>query len=383
VIDNRGKTPPLASHGIPLLEINSIYGEVTTPDSSKFSKYVNKEVYGNWFRCGHPVEGDILVATVGAAGATAMSDASETCIAQNIIGLRPSKSIVAEYLFQFTKSDKFKRQVKAVLMGAVQPSLKVPHLLGFNFTYPSSKKEQTLIACVLSDIGDLIGGLDQLIAKKRDIKQATMQQLLTGQQRLPGFSGEWEVKQLGELAQIVSGGTPRTSNPAYWGGDVKWCTPTDITRFSGKYLSETERSISQEGLADCSAQRLPIGSLLLCSRATIGELKIAAAEMCTNQGFKSLICNRGVSIEFLYYKLLTMKAQMVERAIGSTFLEISKKDTFGLEVYLPGTEEQTAIATILSDMDSELATLETRRDKARQLNQGMMQELLTGRIRLA
>jgi type I restriction enzyme, S subunit len=135
-------------------------------------------------------------------------------------------------------------------------------------------------------------------------------------------------------------------------------------------------------LASCSAQRLPIGALLLCSRATIGELKIAGTVVCTNQGFKSLVCNRDVSNEFLYYKLLTMKPQIVERAIGSTFLEISKKDTATLEITVPSIDEQAAIATILSDMDAEIAALEARRNKTRLLKQGMMQELLAGRIRL-
>ncbi|MEI7901994.1 MAG: restriction endonuclease subunit S, partial [bacterium] len=242
--------------------------------------------------------------------------------------------------------------------------------------------EQRAIAGALGDVDALISALDQLIAKKRDLKEAAMQQLLTGQTRLPGFSGEWAVKGLGDVAEIVSGGTPSTSVPKYWDGGIKWCTPTDITGTAGKYLSETERTISQAGLASCSAQLLPTGALLLCSRATIGELKIAACEVCTNQGFKSLIARKGISYEFLYYLLLTMKPQMVEKAIGSTFLEISKKDTASLEVSLPLFDEQIAIAAVISDMDAEIVALEARLAKTRALKQGMMQELLTGKTRL-
>ena len=127
---------------------------------------------------------------------------------------------------------------------------------------------------------------------------------------------------------------------------------------------------------------MPPGALLLCSRATIGEIKIAGCEICTNQGFKSLICRPSVSNEFLYYKLLTMKSKMVERAFGSTFLEISTRNVAALELSLPNFPEQAAIATILSDMDAELAALEARRAKTSALKQGMMQELLTGRTRL-
>ncbi len=242
--------------------------------------------------------------------------------------------------------------------------------------------EQRAIAAALSDVDALLGGLDRLIAKKRDLREAVMQQLLTGQTRLPGFHGEWEVKRLGDVADIVSGGTPRTSEPSHWNGGIKWCTPTDITRYAGKYLTETERTISRDGLNKSGASLLPVGALLLCSRATIGELKIAGVPICTNQGFKSLVCRPGVSNEFLYYKLLTMKQQMIERAFGSTFLEISTRNVSALEVTAPPYDEQTAIAAVLSDMDAELSALEARRDKTRALKQAMMQELLTGRTRL-
>lgn len=242
--------------------------------------------------------------------------------------------------------------------------------------------EQRAIAAALSDVDALLDGLDRLIAKKRDLKQAAMQQLLSGQTRLPGFTGAWEVKRLGELADIVSGGTPRTNEPSYWNGEIKWCTPTDITRDHSKYLTETERTISRSGLRNSGAVLLPVGALLLCSRATIGELKIATEPVCTNQGFKSLVCRACTSNEFLYYRLRAMKQQMIERAFGSTFLEISQRNVSALELAMPTLAEQTAIAAVLSDMDAELAALEARHEKTRLLKQGMMQELLTGRTRL-
>jgi type I restriction enzyme, S subunit len=282
------------------------------------------------------------------------------------------------YVFSSAEKQRYLRQ------NTIQTG--VPHInLGILRGIPVQRPplpEQRAIAGALGDVDALLGVLEKLIAKKRDLKQAAMQQLLTGKTRLPGFHGEWEVEQLGDVAEIVSGGTPRTTIPAYWNGGIRWCTPTDITRAPGKYLSETERTVSQLGLESCSARLLPAGALLLCSRATIGEVKIAACQVSTNQGFKSLIIRDGICNEFLYYRLLTMKPQMVERAIGSTFLEISKKDTASLEVALPLFAEQTAIAGVLSDMDAEIAALEARLAKTRALKQGMMQELLTGRIRL-
>ena len=242
--------------------------------------------------------------------------------------------------------------------------------------------EQRAIAEALSDVDELLAALEALIAKKRAIKQAAMQRLLTGKSRLPGFSGAWETTTLGEVADIKNGATPSTQIGAYWNGPIPWCTPTDITATPGKYLLTTERSVTKAGLASCAASLLPVGALLLCSRATIGEIKIATSPVCTNQGFKSLVCRDDVSNEFLYYLLLTLKPQMIERAIGSTFLEIGKRDVASIELSVPTYTEQCAIATILSDMDTDIAALERRRDKTRVVKRGMMQQLLTGRVRL-
>ena len=212
---------------------------------------------------------------------------------------------------------------------------------------------------------------------------AAMQQLLTGKTRLPRFSEEWEVTTLGETADIKNGGTPDTRVAAYWNGSIPWCTPTDITKTTGKYLTTTERSITIAGMDSCAASLLPAGALLLCSRATIGEIRIASFPVCTNQGFKSLVCKEGISNQFLYYLIGTLTSKIAELAIGSTFLEIGKHALASIVVRLPKYEEQCAIATVLSDMDAEIDALERRRDKARALKEGMMQQLLTGRMRLA
>ena len=326
--------------------------------------------------------GEIVIGRRGDMGRCAVVQQSQLgwlCGTGSMI-IRPRKAD-PEFLQWVLSSPRVISAIQDASVGTTMVNLNQGTLAGLKIQFPPLP-EQGAIATALSDVDALLSGLDRLIAKKRDLKQAAMQQLLTGETRLPGFHGEWEVKRLGDLAEIVSGGTPRTTEPAYWNGGIKWCTPTDVTGCAGKYLNETERTISQLGLQNSGASLLPAGALLLCSRATIGEVKIAAAEICTNQGFKSLVCLPGMSNEFLYYKLLTIKQKMVGRAFGSTFLEISKANLAALEVNTPSLPEQTAIAAVLSDMDAEVAALEARRDKTRALKQAMMQELLTGRIRL-
>lgn len=135
-------------------------------------------------------------------------------------------------------------------------------------------------------------------------------------------------------------------------------------------------------MASCTARLLPSGTLLLCSRATIGEVRIAAIDICTNQGFKSLVARPGVSNEFLYYLVLTLKPRMLERAIGSTFLEISKNSLASISIRLPPESEQRAIAGVLSDVDDLLEAMAALIAKKQTIKQATMEQLLTGKTRL-
>ena len=196
------------------------------------------------------------------------------------------------------------------------------------------------------------------------------------------FVGEWETAHLANIADIRNGATPRTGVPGYWHGPIPWCIPTDITGSPGKHLLATARNITPEGLASCGASLLPQGALLICTRATIGELKIAAMPVATNQGFKSLVCGNLVDHEYLYYRILTVRNQLIDVATGSTFLEVSKRDLGNLRVPLPPLPEQRAIAAVLSDVDELIGSLEALIAKKRAIKQAAMQELLTARTRL-
>lgn len=192
------------------------------------------------------------------------------------------------------------------------------------------------------------------------------------------------MKRLGELADIRSGGTPSTTQAQFWNGYVPWCTPTDVTGLNGfKYLRDTSRKISHLGLKSSSAEMIPASSVLMTSRATIGECAINQVSVTTNQGFKNFVPSESADVEFLYYLLTTQRQGFISLCGGSTFLEIGKTQLTAYEVRVPTTKtEQIAIAAVLSDMDAEIAAIEERLAKARALKQGMMQELLTGRIRL-
>jgi type I restriction enzyme, S subunit len=288
------------------------------------------------------------------------------------------------YLQSVFRSSIVLQQLENLMVGSTFKRVNIAQIRDLAVPMPSPM-EQGSIAATLSDVDALLVKLDQLIAKKRDLKQAAIQQLLTGKTRLPGFSEEWVVRRLDELACIRSGGTPSTSESRFWDGDIPWCTPTDITALRGhKYLAETSRTITPLGLKASSAELIPPSSIVMTTRATIGECAINIAPVSTNQGFKNFVPFSKTDVDFLYYLLTTQKQGFISLCGGSTFLEIGKRQLAAYEVWLPSTkDEQTAIASVLGAMDAELAALEARRAKTRLLKQGMMQELLTGRVRLA
>jgi len=243
--------------------------------------------------------------------------------------------------------------------------------------FPSSRPEQEAIAKALNDADVLIESLEQLIAKKRHIKQGAMQELMRPKDA-------WVFKKLEDIAEIRSGGTPSTTRAEFWDGDILWCTPTDITALKGyKYLTKTKRMITSKGLECSSAEMIPANSIVMTSRATIGECAINQIPVSTNQGFKNFVPFDEINVDFLYYLLQTKKRDFLSLCGGSTFLEIGKSQLTSFETKLPSDKtEQSAIAAVLSDMDVEIAALEAKLVKYRQLKEGMVHNLFTEKIRL-
>lgn len=166
---------------------------------------------------------------------------------------------------------------------------------------------------------------------------------------------EWKEVTLGELGTIVGGATPSTKNPSFYDGNIPWLTPKDLSVNSNKYILRGERNITEAGFKSCSCKILPKGSVLFSSRAPIGYVAIAANDMCTNQGFKSVIPNEETDSEFLYYLLKYNKDYIASQGSGTTFAEVSGKTMKDIEVVVPKEkEDQRRIASILSSLDRKI-----------------------------
>ena len=189
---------------------------------------------------------------------------------------------------------------------------------------------------------------------------------------------------LGDVADIVGGGTPKTTVAQYWDGEVAWLTPRDLSGYKDIYISKGERNITDKGLKKSSAKLVPEGTVLLTTRAPIGYVAIAKNEVSTNQGFKSIIVNKEKALNiFIYYWLKGNVEYLKSRGTGSTFGEVSATTLKGIEIPLPPLKEQQAIAAVLSTCDSMIATAKALGECYRQLRDGLMAQLLSGTWRLA
>lgn len=190
--------------------------------------------------------------------------------------------------------------------------------------------------------------------------------------RFETFTEEWRKTSVGQVAHIIGGGTPSTSNIHYWGGDIQWFTPSEVGHC--KYVNKSERTISELGLNESSAKLLPANSILLSSRATIGEMSINTCECATNQGFQSLV-PYNADLEFLFYIMHTKKNDLIRESNGSTFLEISANKVRSLGLVVPKRNEQEKIGLFLKNLDSSIETLSKKITSLKQTKQACLQQM--------
>ena len=338
-------------------------------------------------------EGALLLALYGAtAGVSAVTEI-RAAINQAVLAILP-KRLNTEYLFQFLRHRK-DFYIKTYTQGG-QPNFSGEIVKSFLVPLPPTKAEQEAIAEALSDADALIESLEHLLAKKRQIKQGAMQQLLTGKKRLPGFRGEWEVKPLGDLFNFSGGFTASRDQLSTEGycylhyGDIHTSNKTFVN-IRSEYQNIPKLDILLKKVPAVSL--LDDGDVVFvdASEDDDGTSKhvviVNPDKMPFISGLHTIVAkSRTNELDHLYrrycFQTPAVKAQFRFFAVGTKVSGISKTNIAKITLPVPSVPEQTAIAAILSDMDAEIAALEEKLAKARRLKQGMMQELLTGRIRL-
>lgn len=348
---------------IPFFKIGT-FGK--TPDA-----FITKEKYIEFkSKFSFPKKGEVLISAAGTIGRTVVYNGLDSYFQDsNIVWISNDETLTLNSYLKYvlkivqynTEGGTIQRLYNSILKSAKYANPPLP--------------EQEKIAEALSDADAWISSLEQLLAKKRLIKQGAMQKLLTQKEG-------WEEKKLGEVVKIAkSGGTPLSSNKTYYGGNIPFLSISDMTE-QGKFLRTTEKTITEEGLVNSASWLVPKDSIIYSMYASVGLVSINKIDLATSQAVLNLILKEDYDLEFFYYYLSSLQQSVLKYVGEGTQKNLNAQAVKNFDLKIPSLQEQTRIATILSDMDSELDALEAQLAKARQLKQGMMQVLLTGKVRL-
>jgi type I restriction enzyme S subunit len=401
VIDSLHKTPRFSETGFSMVRVADIRtGNLNLEKTLK----VNKSVFVDFTRNYTPKKGDIVLSRVGSYGVSSYVETDEPfCIGQNTVVI--DSKISSRYLYYILNSPSTRTQIEDGSYGSGYKSLSLKNIIELQLPLPI-EKEQTAIANALSDVDALLTELENLIAKKQAIKTASMQQLLTGKTRLPQFAthtegekkgqlkdtkpselGEipedWDVQPLSKLSTYINDGTHHT--PTYKRDGIPFYSVENVSAndfYNVKFISEEEH---KKLVKRCRPEK---GDILMTRIGTLGITRVIDWEVDASiyVSLALIKLRQEVKPEYVYSfsKSSIFQKEVEKRSlINATPQKINMVEIGQVPILFPtNEEEQTTITTILSDMDNEIQTLEQRLKKTRQIKQGMMQELLTGKTRL-
>jgi hypothetical protein len=340
---NETNTPTL-----PLLSITANKGVIPQTDSEK--KDVSNADKSKYKRI---CSGDIGYNTMRMWQGRSALSFIEGIVSPAYTIVTPLKGVSPLFLSYLIKRPRLIYEFWTHSQGLVEDTLncKYKDFAQITITIPSLS-EQRKIAALLSLIDERIEVQNAIIKEREAQKAALLRRLFDRTLRFPEFTDEWKKVKLGEVAEIIGGGTPSTTTTNYWDGEIVWFNPSEIGK--KKYVSNSNRTISFQGLSNSGARLLPKGTVLLTTRATIGEIAIANVECTTNQGFQSVVTGHEANNEYVYYFLSTQKVYLLRHSSGSTFLETPSSVIRNLPLRLPSLPEQKKIAALLSAIDERL-----------------------------
>ncbi len=385
ITDGTHDTPKPVRSGVPFLTaIHVKDNHIDFENCLYLSLFDHKIIYN---RC-NPEKNDVLFVNIGAGVATtAVVNVEFEFSLKNVALLKPNAKKTDGHFINYSLWNRKDKITQELSNGGAQPFLSLSQIGGISLPIPPLP-EQRAIATALSDVDALIAGLDQLIAKKRDLKQAAMQQLLTGQKRLPGFQGEWVEQKLGEIGEFKNGINKDAKD---FGHGSPFVNLMDV--FGVSVISKNEGfGLINSSENDKQTYDLRSGDVVFI-RSSVKPSGVGLTAVIENDlpetvysGFLIRFRDRGV-LDLGFKKHCFYEEGFRKRLISLSSVSANtniNQDNLGLITLSlpPSRAEQASIATVLSDMDTELTALEQRRDKTRALKQGMMQELLTGKTRL-
>lgn len=358
---------------------NLVDGEIVISQDTKKADLLEFKKYKKFLN-----DRSILLSINGTIGNLAFYKGELIILGKSAAYLNIKDNFSKKYVYFALQTKSVKRFFEEGLTGTTIRNLGLGTIRNTPIAIPKDYKEQKAIAQTLSDVDALIAALDKLIAKKRNIKTGTMQQLLTGKTRLPGFGEgkgykktevgvipeDWNLRRLGEVAKITMGQSPSSKYYNY--------KNIGIPLIQGN-ADIVNRYAVIRAYTSVITKKCNPGDIIMSVRAPVGHISKTNFEACIGRG----VCSISYENNFLYHLLVGFESQWFKLSKGSTFDSINSDEIKSLSIAIPvNKEEQKAIAQVLSDIDTEITALEKRRAKTQAIKQGMMQELLTGRTRI-
>lgn len=380
IVDNRGKTPKdLSIDGHPLLEINVVSTTQKYPLYLETKKYVDDRVYASWFRSGHPQKGDILVPTVGTLGAVSYVNRNDCCIAQNLIALRTNNAICdSEYLYyQLCNSDTRKRLLNLDI-GAVQASIKVPHLKSLELSLPPLPTQRR-IAAILSSLDAQIENNNRINRNLEAQAQALFKSWFVDFEPWGGVMPEgWREGKLGDYCRCVLGGTPSRAKEEYWNGDVAWINSGEVNRFR---ITTPSEWITKLGVEKSATKLLPAKTTVLAiTGATLGQVSLLEIDTCANQSVIGILQNERVPYEFIYPLMNEKIKELVLHQTGGAQQHINKDNVESVAVYMPDDKIMSHYKEIVAPMYATIANKEFSNLRLASLRDTLLPKLMKGEI---
>lgn len=375
VVDNRGKTVPTVPSGHKLIATNCVTNNTLFPVYEQI-RYLSEETYQTWFRA-HPIPGDILFVNKGTPGRVCLvPDPVDFCIAQDMIALRADESkIYPKYLFAVLRSREIQQQIYNTNVGDVIPHFKKQFLDQLMIPIPERSIQES--------IGDLYYVLSLKAERNKMINDNLEQQAQSYFQELfvDNASPEWTTGTISDLGTVVGGSTPSKSKPEYYTeSGIAWITPKDLSINKSKFVSHGENDITELGLKNSSAAIMPEGTVLFSSRAPIGYIAIAAGEVTTNQGFKSVVPKPEIGTPFVYFFLKNTLPVIEGMASGSTFKEVSGSTMKNVPAVIPDAETLAKFSDFCAPIFEQQRTLEEQNQSLAKLRDSLLPKLMSGEI---
>ena len=323
-----------------------------------------------------PRKGDVLLTSVGTLGVTWLVDDDEFYFKDgNITWLRPNEKIIPEFLYLWLNSTEAQNQIDAKCIGSTQKALTIETLNKFYISLPSIDLQYKIIA--------IIKPLEDKIVNNRKINKNLEQQAETFFHSLfvENVNPTWKDGVLSDLGTVVAGGTPSKTKPEYYSEQgIAWITPKDLSLNKSKFISHGEIDISELGFSKSSATKMPTGTVLFSSRAPIGYIAIAANEVTTNQGFKSVVPNKNIGTAFMYYLLKFLLPTIEGMASGSTFKEISGAGMKSVPVVIPDNETIEKFNVFCTPIFQQQEVLEAENSRLTDVRDALLPKLMSGEI---